>query len=605
MAEEAVKDSQKETQNSKKPFSKAAAVIIAVAVCLAGAVSGILLFGGSDKNSGGSDLQETADTATDEPYKCEIAISTERNVLCIGESAKITSEIEENSKSEAELVWKSSNQSVAVVDGGTVTAVGEGSAEIMLSKGDFVSNALKINCKQPSVELALDSESIEILIGSTASAPVSIVKGNASLSELVWSADNPSVVTAANGRLTAISVGEASVTAASADMNSQVTFKVKVKPVEVTGVWLDDESVTLGAGQTYFLYSEVYPYNATFPQLSWTSSNPSAVTVENGVVTAVGTGTATVTAKTANGTSTYCNFAVTAQKPANSIQYAKRYTYIRNAPSKYADTITDIGRNGELEILSVGQTWTKVRLSGGMIGYVLTSSYSPEKIFYVENVPFINQFAIGLPTGCEAVSATMAAKFAGYNVSVNQIIEKTPTDHLGKRNETKTVTVEKEVTDSDTGEKKTISVTEEKTVLVAENPFEKFVGDPTKRLREGSYGCYAKPICTALDSLGIPNRNISGCNADMLFEYVKQGKPVVVWCKQYGEQIKTGEVWEFPDGSGTYTELVGEHCAVLVGFDGDYVYLNDPATGEGVTQVKSSFISNWYTLHSQAIVIGN
>lgn len=50
-------------------------------------------------------------------------------------------------------------------------------------------------------------------------------------------------------------------------------------------------------------------------------------------------------------------------------------------------------------------------------------------------------------------------------------------------------------------------------------------------------------------------------------------------------------------------ELVGEHCAVLIGYDKNYVYLNDPAVGKGVKQPKSKFISNWNKSYNQAIII--
>lgn len=42
---------------------------------------------------------------------------------------------------------------------------------------------------------------------------------------------------------------------------------------------------------------------------------------------------------------------------------------------------------------------------------------------------------------------------------------------------------------------------------------------------------------------------------------------------------------------------------MLIGYDGENVYLNDPSAGKEVSQPKSKFMSNWYKLHSQAIVI--
>lgn len=95
--------------------------------------------------------------------------------------------------------------------------------------------------------------------------------------------------------------------------------------------------------------------------------------------------------------------------------------------------------------------------------------------------------------------------------------------------------------------------------------------------------------------------NISGCSENELFNQVSKGNPVVVWCVKNGGNLKEGVTWNY-DG-GTFKELVGEHCAVLIGYDEDYVYLNDPSAGENAKQSKSKFISNWKQLFSQAIVV--
>lgn len=67
--------------------------------------------------------------------------------------------------------------------------------------------------------------------------------------------------------------------------------------------------------------------------------------------------------------------------------------------------------------------------------------------------------------------------------------------------------------------------------------------------------------------------------------------------------MKNGVVWTYEDRSGTFQELIGEHCAVLIGYDEDYVYLNDPSAGQNVKQSRSKFMSNWKKLYQQAIVV--
>ena len=53
----------------------------------------------------------------------------------------------------------------------------------------------------------------------------------------------------------------------------------------------------------------------------------------------------------------------------------------------------------------------------------------------------------------------------------------------------------------------------------------------------------------------------------------------------------------------SFVELKGEHCAVLIGYDQDYVYLNDPIAGQGARQPRWKFEENWHILYDQAIII--
>ena len=77
--------------------------------------------------------------------------------------------------------------------------------------------------------------------------------------------------------------------------------------IAVTGITLDYTSGTLTEGDTIALTATVSPNNATNKTVTWETSNSSVATVSGGLITAVGAGTATITAKTADGnfTATY------------------------------------------------------------------------------------------------------------------------------------------------------------------------------------------------------------------------------------------------------------------------------------------------------------
>ncbi len=85
----------------------------------------------------------------------------------------------------------------------------------------------------------------------------------------------------------------------------------KLVPVKVTGVKLNKSSKSLTIGDNFTLTATVKPNNATDKSVTWSSSNTSVATVdENGVVTAVAEGTATITATASNGVEASCTVTV-------------------------------------------------------------------------------------------------------------------------------------------------------------------------------------------------------------------------------------------------------------------------------------------------------
>lgn len=96
-------------------------------------------------------------------------------------------------------------------------------------------------------------------------------------------------------------------------VNGSITLKAKT--VAVTSVTVSPKTLDLEVGQTGTLTATVKPDNATNKTVTWTTSNDKVATVDNnGVVTAVGKGTATITAA-ADGKTAACT--VTVKVPAH------------------------------------------------------------------------------------------------------------------------------------------------------------------------------------------------------------------------------------------------------------------------------------------------
>ena len=93
-----------------------------------------------------------------------------------------------------------------------------------------------------------------------------------------------------------------------------VTVTTSVPVVAVTSVTVSSKTLNLEVGQTGTLTATVKPDNATNKTVTWKTSNDKVATVANGVVTAVGKGTATITAAAGGKTAT-CT--VTVKVPAH------------------------------------------------------------------------------------------------------------------------------------------------------------------------------------------------------------------------------------------------------------------------------------------------
>lgn len=238
------------------------------------------------------------------------------------------------------VTWKSSNTKVVTVNSaGRLTAVGNGSATITVTAKDGSKKKVtcKVTVKIPTVvkvsrvslnknDLALTSK------GQSYQLSASVAPSNASNKSVKWTSGNPKVATvSSSGKVTAVANGNTTITATAADGSGKkdicaVTVNIP-KPadptptptpsvVKVSSVSLNPSSLSLTKkGQTARLSATVSPSNATNKSINWSSSNSNVATVNNGVVTAVGNGSATITATAADGSGKRASCSVTVNIP--------------------------------------------------------------------------------------------------------------------------------------------------------------------------------------------------------------------------------------------------------------------------------------------------
>ncbi|MDE6368711.1 MAG: Ig-like domain-containing protein, partial [Muribaculaceae bacterium] len=169
----------------------------------------------------------------------------------------------------------------------------------------------------PVSQVVVNPTSASIVIGESVKLTANALPANANQS-VTWEVNNPDVVSVdENGLARGLSVGNARVTARSTENTNYSAFcDITVNPITATAISLDKTALELRVGASATLHATVSPDNATNAAVSWSSSDRSVVVVdENGTLTPLKAGKATVTATTADGTNLSASCSVTVLPP--------------------------------------------------------------------------------------------------------------------------------------------------------------------------------------------------------------------------------------------------------------------------------------------------
>lgn len=236
-----------------------------------------------------------------------IKLTPNKNNIDIGSSTQINVVVEPANATGRDLVWTSSDASVATVDSnGIVTGLKSGTVTITVKTKDgkvTASTTITVNPKQIE-SLSFQQNNYGVKKGDTLSLNVIVNPSELANSPLTWESSDPTVATVTNnGIVRGINVGRAVITVTSANGKMAVcTVEVTSDKIEVEEIVLTPDEDTVIVGDNTNIMVEFKPNNATETELVWTSSDPTVATVDNnGRVSALKSGTVTITAKTKNG----------------------------------------------------------------------------------------------------------------------------------------------------------------------------------------------------------------------------------------------------------------------------------------------------------------
>ena len=143
-----------------------------------------------------------------------------------------------------------------------------------------------------------------VTVGQTLALTASVAPADATNKAVTWSSSSDSIATVSDdGVVTGVAEGDATITVTTEDGGFTATCDVTVEAatVAVTGVSVSPTSDSITVGETLTLTATVAPDNATNKTVTWSTSEATVATVEDGVVTGVAEGDATITVTTEDG----------------------------------------------------------------------------------------------------------------------------------------------------------------------------------------------------------------------------------------------------------------------------------------------------------------
>ncbi len=210
------------------------------------------------------------------------------------------------------VTWHSSNPRVAMVNpsNGYIYAGTAGTAQIYATAtdGSGCSDFLTVNVTRNPIlvnSVELNQNAISIESGNTYTLSATVCPLNADNKSLTWSTSNANVATVCDGIVTAVSRGNATITARARDGSfAQDCCQVHVTgDILVRSITIEPVKKTMLEGDAEILHATVLPIDATTPCVEWSSSDPDVVSVHatTGLIYAQNAGCAWIYATATDG----------------------------------------------------------------------------------------------------------------------------------------------------------------------------------------------------------------------------------------------------------------------------------------------------------------
>lgn len=339
---------------------------------------------------------------TVKPAPIQLDMVTSADVISVGQTAELTTTFSKGSA--GTYSYSCDPEGIVALQGNTVVPTGNVLGTVVITATAFngVNDSCAIEVKAAPDSVVLEPASIEL--GKGEKYQLNPLINNGSPADFTYSVTSGTKKAKVDetGKITAKSAGDAVITV-KPHLGEAAVFAVKV--LNAPGkVQLSASKVNMKAGEKMKLIATL-PDN-TASKIRWSSSNKNAVVVDaSGNVTAVGRGTATITAKTFNGKTAKCTIKVSWPDAGESFAGVELSSYI-NTSLKGAKSVFQ----GSYEAYDYDyfksyrndDLWIAALKNESIISFISVKQPSP----YVIN---------GIYVGCELNSAVAKLESAGWH----------------------------------------------------------------------------------------------------------------------------------------------------------------------------------------------
>ena len=227
--------------------------------------------------------------------------------LTEGETVTLTATVSPDNATDKTVTWTSSDETVATVKDGVVTAIAAGKATITAKAGNYIAACgVTVNAKIIHVtNISLDKVSAELTEGETVTLTATVSPDNATDKTVTWTSSDETVATVKDGVVTAIAAGKATITAKVGNYIATCGVTVKAEEIAISSIVLDKNEIEVTDEDDFMLTATIYPENATNKDVVWEIADEEIViNLYQNIFMAIKEGVTTITAKAGDKTAT-------------------------------------------------------------------------------------------------------------------------------------------------------------------------------------------------------------------------------------------------------------------------------------------------------------